>query len=90
MLLNELVTNSYKHAFKEIEKGEINISVVKKDDEIEIVFSDNGIGFDLSTTDTHSLGLILIESLTEQLSGKCAFIFNEGTKFVLSFPLQEK
>lgn len=89
LLLNELVTNSYKHAFKNTDSGEINISVTKKGNEIELIVSDNGIGFNANADDSHSLGLILVESLTEQLDGKGAFIFSEGTKFVLTFNIKE-
>ncbi|MES2837424.1 MAG: sensor histidine kinase [Bacteroidota bacterium] len=89
LLLNELVTNSYKHAFKNSDSGEINISVTQKDSEIELIVSDNGIGFNADADDSHSLGLILVESLTEQLDGKGAFIFSEGTKFILTFNIKE-
>jgi two-component sensor histidine kinase len=74
LIINELVTNSLKHAFPKGMKGEIKISARYNDENmIEIVISDNGIGipFDVDFRKTKSLGLHLVTILAQdQLHGK--------------------
>ncbi|MBF0565306.1 MAG: PAS domain S-box protein [Nitrospirae bacterium] len=74
LILNELISNSLKHAFLPGKEGEISIrAVMNVENEIELTFKDNGIGLpeglDIRCTD--SLGLQLITTLAEnQLHGK--------------------
>ena len=72
LIVNELVSNSLKHAFPDGHGGEINISLHTDDaDFITLVVGDNGAGmpdgFDFRKAD--SLGLQLVMSLISQLSG---------------------
>ncbi|HUU49943.1 MAG TPA: histidine kinase dimerization/phosphoacceptor domain -containing protein [Nitrospinota bacterium] len=90
IILNELITNSLKHAFKEEEKeGEISISLSEVDEErLELIVKDNGIGlpedFDLKKTDT--LGLQLVNLLGEdQINGEVKIIRDGGTEFQIVF-----
>ncbi len=87
LILNELVTNSIKHAFKTYKEKEkiiyVHLSCQNKNVTLEV--QDNGIGFDRTTT-TNSLGLILVETLAiQQLNGKCLIEFKEGTRTVISW-----
>lgn len=67
LLLNELFTNSIKHAFNETLKGTISISIDRESDSvISLIYNDSGKWNDLSET---SFGTELIESLTEQMDG---------------------
>lgn len=69
LIVNELVTNACKYAFKD-EKGTIRISLDEKDNVYSLIVSDNGMGYDQGKT-TNSLGLELVESLVYgQLKGK--------------------
>ena len=71
LVLNEMITNSVKYAFKE--KGLISIKIDKVDDRIIIKYSDNGIGFpdDFDFRTHESLGTQLIYSIVEnQLDGE--------------------
>lgn len=72
LMLNELITNSYKYAFANRKNGEININCCFKDKNILLSFSDNGIGFpkNFEITKTKSYGLKLLNGLTKQLNGK--------------------
>ncbi len=71
LIVNELVSNSLKYAFPNKNKGTIQLRVEKKGDDIEIEVSDNGVGlpadFDFETNE--SLGVYLVQALTEQLDG---------------------
>lgn len=73
LIVNELVTNSFKYAFREQENPQINIRVVSTDrGHYQMTYHDNGVGlpanFDL--TKSKSLGLKLIHTLTKQLNGQ--------------------
>ncbi|MFQ5975369.1 MAG: PAS domain S-box protein [Candidatus Hydrothermarchaeales archaeon] len=89
LIINELVSNSLKHAFPNGRKGEIKIALCSIDeDEIELVVSDNGVGIpkDLDFRNTESLGLRLVTILAEdQLQGKIKLSRTKGTKFQIKF-----
>lgn len=89
LIVNELITNSLKYAFPDNKKGEIKISLHKNEDsEIEMVFSDNGIGLpeDIDYRNTDSMGLRLIFKMTEhQLGGKVELDRSNGTEFRICF-----
>ncbi|MBI5459877.1 sensor histidine kinase [Methanobacterium sp.] len=87
LILNELITNSMKHAFPDGRKGTVSISFEEKDDEFILKVSDDGIGFpsDLDYTKTNSLGMQLVTSLTSQINGKIELDRDHGTKFTLTF-----
>ena len=68
LLLNELFTNSIKHAFNETGKGTISISIDRESDSVvSFIYGDSGKWNNSSET---SFGTELIESLTEQMDGK--------------------
>ncbi|MFL5753150.1 MAG: sensor histidine kinase [Bacteroidia bacterium] len=89
LILNELITNSYKYAFENEIKGTIRIDIEQKDNALHMRVADNGKGFNLSEAQlkTESLGLMLIESLTEQLDGEGGYEFTAGTLYKMSFPM---
>ena len=89
LIINELVSNSLKHAFPEGEGGEIKISMHSiNGSEIELTVSDNGVGFpeDIDFRKTDSLGLQLVSTLTEgQLHGTVELKRDNGTEFKIKF-----
>lgn len=89
LIINELVTNSLKHAFPGEKKGEIKIVLGKIDgNEYELTVSDNGIGIpeDIDFRKTETLGLHLVSILAEdQLSGKIKLDRSRGTEFSIRF-----
>ena len=87
LIINELVSNSLKHAFPHERKGEIRIDLHRKDGEFELVVSDDGIGFPkgLDFQKTESLGLQLVNTLTQQLEGTIELKNGHGTEFRITF-----
>ena len=90
LLLNEIIVNSFKHAFNEQEKGEIVVSGKEINSKVVIEISDNGKGVSQeSFFKSKSLGSTLIKTLTDQLNGDLAVLPNEkaqkGTIFKLEF-----
>jgi len=90
LLLNELVTNTFLHAFDEEAYGELHILFSgESDEQCTLIVQDNGKGFNRASVadERHSLGLQLIEILSEQLHGQAEFTGDSGTRFTLRFPL---
>ena len=89
LIINELVSNSLKHAFPYDRKGEIHIKLHSSDDnKFELMVSDNGIGIpkNMDIRNTDSLGLHLVNILAEdQLKGEIDIDRTEGTKFLIKF-----
>jgi two-component sensor histidine kinase len=92
LIVNELISNSLKHAFPGGKKGEINIAMRSlKGNEIELIVTDNGIGLpkkvDFRKTD--SLGLHLVSLLAEdQLHGDIKLDRTKGTSFSIKFKVK--
>ena len=85
LILNELLTNSYKHAFKDKTDRQIHVSFEKENSTILMRVKDNGIGLPPNYKEKQSLGVTVIESLSEQLDGNFNFSNNNGTCFELKF-----
>ena len=88
LIINELVSNSLKHAFTENKKGEISLSVLVNKEEIKLVVSDNGKGLpsEVDYRNTKSLGLQLVITLVEQLNGVIQLENKRPiTKFIIKF-----
>ena len=91
LILNELITNAIKHAFPSKDNPEIFISLKKVDEShFEVLVLDNGIGsLPPNSPKNNGLGLRLIESLTEQIKGKCEFTSKNGLHFKLIVPIRK-
>ncbi len=63
LILNELITNSFKYAFKST-KGNINIKLSKEAENYLLLVSDDGVGYDKK--ESSSLGLVLVDSLARK------------------------
>jgi PAS domain S-box-containing protein len=90
LIVNELITNSFKYAFPDNQEGEIKISLQELENQIELEYSDNGIGIPdgLDWKNTKSMGLNLVKILAErQLSGSINMENNNGAKFTIKFKI---
>jgi two-component sensor histidine kinase len=88
LLLNELVTNSLKHAFPDNREGKITVGLdILPDKSAILYYSDNGVGFHIEQAGdpSKSLGLILIDSFAMQLDGKLKRLDKPGTHYELKF-----
>lgn len=89
LIINELVTNSLKHAFEDGRDGEIKIAIHSMNENaIELVVGDNGIGIpaNIDFKRTKSLGLHLVTMLAEnQLHGEINLDRSRGTEFTIRF-----
>lgn len=90
LIVNEVVVNSYKHAFRENKQAEINIDLEYEHPSVTLRISDNGTGLpeDFEVDQQQSLGMTLIHSLSNQLGGDVNFRHGpdgEGTTFEVRF-----
>jgi len=88
LLINELVTNSFKYAFKDSLQGEIKIELHSiEDHRYQLIISDNGVGIpeNIDWQDSPSLGLRLVNILAEQLEATIELDRSNGTCFTLTF-----
>ncbi len=81
LILNELITNSLKHAFKDVKEGNIDISISWEKDNTYFRLNYKDSGQWKSNQRPASFGLELIATLTEQLDGKVECTFDDGTKY---------
>ncbi|RMG81947.1 MAG: sensor histidine kinase, partial [Bacteroidetes bacterium] len=87
LIINELISNAYKHAFKNRERGLIQLFIEEKNNQVTVIVQDNGVGIDpdIDIQNLNSLGLQLVESLTQQLGAKMSIENNKGSKFTITF-----
>lgn len=87
IIINELLSNAFKYAFKNKKKGIINISFKEVEKQYNLIVSDNGVGFanadNIKQVDT--LGLQLVHSLIGQLGGTLKTETQKGTTFNIHF-----
>ena len=86
LLMNELISNSLRHAFPGGREGVISISGGNKDDLMTLVVRDNGIGIseELDWKSMTSLGMQLVISLVDQVDGTITLDRENGTMFTIT------
>jgi len=87
LIINELVTNSLKHAFPKGESGEIWVKIEKNQDKFTVFVKDTGKGFpeDIDFLRAKTLGMQLVTDLVKQLNGRIRLDRRSGTKFKITF-----
>jgi two-component sensor histidine kinase len=88
LIANELLTNAFKYAFVNDEDGEIQVLLVKEnEDEFSLIIKDNGVGLpdSFSMDSEKTLGVFIVRLLVEQLDGKLEITRRPGTTFTLHF-----
>ncbi|MGZ4055496.1 MAG: sensor histidine kinase [Bacteroidia bacterium] len=87
LILNELISNSFKHAFKGRATGEIKIVCTKMGDKFTMMVSDDGLGFDIEDglRNPKSLGLTLIKALSDQIGASIKTNSDKGVTYYISF-----
>jgi len=86
VLFSELVTNSFKHAFKDKSKGEIHIKITSDNEYVHVHYSDNGPGFNREDFEKgKGLGITIIKALIGQLHADYELASEKGFNLKLSF-----
>lgn len=87
LIINEIITNCFKHAFIGRNNGTININLTKEDLTYQLVIHDNGNGLpdDFNPRKLHSVGFDLIQGLSKQLEGTFDWKTENGTAITITF-----
>jgi two-component sensor histidine kinase len=88
IILNEIITNSYKYAFNNQQNGIINCEITRNNNDIRLIVSDNGSGIskEIDAHTSKTIGLKLIRDLVIlQLSGNIEINNDNGTEYVIDF-----
>ncbi len=86
IIVNEVLTNSLKHAFDSFDEAKIKITIYSNKKQF-ITISDNGCGFAKDNGDDPGaqLGLTIIEGLSKQMKANYSFSGDQGTTFKMEF-----
>lgn len=88
LILNELITNSIKYAFTDMDKGIVSINFTNNPDGTHtLTVADNGKGLppDYDLSKSKSLGFRIVNELSRQIKGKVTTAANNGTSFSITF-----
>lgn len=87
LIINEMVSNSLKHAFEAKESGQLTIALHKQEEKYQLTIADNGAGLeDMGQVDQFSsFGLRMVKAFVKKLNGSLTLLPTEGTTFQIEF-----
>jgi len=81
LIVNELVSNSLKHAFPDGREGEIAVSLHQTGEKtLKLGVIDNGVGYKKETVSSKSFGHRLIQALSDRLKAEYQILSEDGTR----------
>ncbi|GBF51602.1 histidine kinase [Leptospira ryugenii] len=86
LILNELICNSFQHAFAPEQEGIVEVRLQISAEIYELNVYDNGIGWRADSESTSGIGLVLVSNLVSQLNGNLETTFENGTNIKIIFP----
>lgn len=91
LILNELINNAFKHAYKGLQSGVLKVILHKGSDEINLFVESDGnkMDSDYDSTQSDSLGMTLIEVLVKRINGRLEIEQDDWTRFKIFFELNE-
>lgn len=90
LIINELISNSFKYAFKKVEKGKITIKLKRLEEQsFRMEVADNGAGLPdgLNIENSGSLGMKIVTKLVMQIEGNMKYEYSNGAKFTIDFKI---
>jgi two-component sensor histidine kinase len=87
IIINELVTNAMKYAFKGRPDRKLIVSARRRDDRVTLTFEDNGVGLpeSVSIENSTGFGMQLVGMMIQQIRGTMEISRRGGTKFTIGF-----
>jgi two-component sensor histidine kinase len=88
LIINELLSNTFKYAFRDRKSGIVWIELFKETDKIYLIVKDNGTGLpkEFNISASNSLGFKLVEMMSSHMHGKLSVSNNNGSEFRIVFP----
>lgn len=89
LILNEIVSNYFKHACNADQNAQFMFELEIRDETLLVRYNDDGKGFPthFEESNSSSLGMELIKNLTEQLDGRFSFLTDNGAVYLLEIPM---
>jgi PAS domain S-box-containing protein len=89
LVLNEVITNSFKHAFNNNTNPVLTLGLEKNENLVCVSVHDNGPGFNYENAmhNNTTLGMTLVSALIEQIEGTFDVVTNNGTMYIIKFRL---
>jgi two-component sensor histidine kinase len=93
LIINELVSNAFKHAFPDGREGRILVTLSRPEPgHCRLIVKDTGVGFNLGQMAdpdaATSLGLQLMNDLVHQIHGAVEIVGRPGATFIVTFPFE--
>jgi two-component sensor histidine kinase len=88
LLVNEIITNSFKYAYEEVARPLLSINMKAGDDRLQLDIADNGPGMNNAANKQEGFGKKLIQALNKQLKATCVVQNGEGTHYTITIPYQ--
>lgn len=87
LIMNEIVTNSFKYAFDDINQPILKVALIQKENHFQLTIADNGPGIreKIDISKATSFGLKLVNILTRQLKGTLSSFNNNGLNYHIEF-----
>ncbi len=85
LIVNELITNCYKHAFKSQKNALISISLKEQNGFAELTIQDNGIGMESFSVNKNTLGIAIVQDLAKQIEAQINYSNAEGSIIKIVF-----
>lgn len=90
LLVNEIITNSFKYAYENVARPSLTITMQASDSQLQLQIADNGPGMDITANKQEGFGKKLIQALTKQLKATCSVKTDKGTSYTLIIPYQKE
>lgn len=90
LLVNEIITNSFKYAYKDVKRPLLKINLSSGDQQLNLEILDNGPGMQAVQTNTAGFGKKLIDALSGQLKAKYSVDSSNGTVYHFTIPYNKK
>jgi two-component sensor histidine kinase len=90
LLVNEIITNSFKYAYKDVSRPSLTIRLGAGDKQLKLEVADNGPGMVENGTNKNGFGKKLIAALTQQLKASYTVNASNGTAYTFTIPYTQK
>jgi two-component sensor histidine kinase len=87
LLVNEIITNAFKYAYKNVVRPALHISLTENSNQLKLDISDNGPGMEASGVNKDGFGKKLIAALSKQLKATCQVKNELGTSYSFIIPV---